>query len=400
VFELRGADLRPRINKAGILIFRKLLVGAGKQTRNVRIGEKVDDSGVGSIPSLLIRGVVDYAIYMLDPEGRVMSWNTGAERIKGYAAEEIIGQHFSCFYTEEDRARYLPERVLKAAVESGHYTAEAWRCRKDGSRFWASVVINPVHEEGKLVGFAKVTRDLTEQRAMEIALRDERANAILREQFIAVLGHDLRNPLAAMLSGTRLLMKMSLNDRAAAIVRMMEDSGQRMSGLIDNVLDFARGRLGGGLVLDPAANAPVEMALRQVVAELTASAPDRVVEMEFNLAEPINCDLGRIAQLCSNLLGNAHTHGSADQPIHVRAVSGPGCFELSVSNAGDPIPPVALGRLFRPFFRSAGRSSREGLGLGLYIAHEIAKAHGGTLGVESTRDETRFTFRMPTGAQL
>ena len=358
----------------------------------------MERSSVGSISSLLIWGVMDYAIYMLDPEGRVMSWNTGAERIKGYAAEEIIGQHFSCFYTEEDRAHGLPEQVLKTAFERGHYAAEGWRCRKDGSRFWASVVVSPVHEDDKLIGFAKVTRDLTEQRAMEVALRDERANAVLREQFIAVLGHDLRNPLAAMLAGAQLLMKMPLNDRAVALVRMMEDSGQRMSALIDDVLDFARGRLGGGLLLDRNANAPVEATLRQVVAELTASAPDRVVEMEFNLAEPINCDLSRIAQLCSNLLGNAHTHGSTTEPIRVRAVSGAGCFELSVSNAGEPIPPVALGRLFRPFFRGAARSNkREGLGLGLYIANEIAKAHGGTLGVESTRQETRFTLRMPVG---
>jgi len=120
--------------------------------------------------------------------------------------------------------------------------------------------------------------------------------------------------------------------------------------------------------------------------------------MEFDLTEPINCDLNRITQLFSNLLGNAHTHGSMSEPIRVRAVSGAGRFELSVSNAGEPIPPLALGRLFRPFFRGAVRSTRrEGLGLGLYIANEIATAHGGTLGVESTRQDTRFTLRMPVG---
>ena len=365
-----------------------------------------------SIHDVLLRGVVDYAIYMLDPEGRVISWNVGAERIKGYTAEEIIGQHFSRFYTQEDRAGGVPAKALRTATESGHYTDEAWRCRKDGSRFWASVVIAPIHEDGTLVGFAKVTRDLTERQhqiaaeialrdersnAAEMALREERSNAELRDQFIAILGHDLRNPLAAMVSGTQLLLKMPLNDRAAEVVRLMDDSGRRMSELIDSVLDFARGRLGGDFPLSRTADRPIEPTLRQVIAELNASARDRAVEAEFDLAEPVNCDHGRIGQLFSNLLGNAITHGSATRPIHVRAISGAGIFQLSVASAGEAIPAAAMERLFQPFFRAALRPSREGLGLGLYIAHKIATAHGGTLDVESTPEETRFTFRMPNG---
>ena len=362
-----------------------------------------------SISDLLLRGVVDYAIYMLDPEGRVISWNPGAERVKGYTAEEIIGQHFSRFYTEEDRAGGVPDRALRTAIESGHYTAEAYRCRKDDSRFWASVVIAPIHAAGKLVGFAKVTRDLTERRRQMEAeqalreerasaeLREERASAELREQFIAILGHDLRNPLAAMMSGTCLLLKMPLNDRAAEVVRLMDDSGRRMSELIDSVLDFARGRLGGGIPLSRTPDQSIELTLRQVIAEQKGSAPDRAVEAEFDLVEPVNCDHGRIGQLFSNLLGNAIAHGSATRPIQVRAISGAGIFQLSVANAGEPIPADAMERLFQPFFRAAVRPSREGLGLGLYIAHKVATAHGGTLDVESTPEETRFTFRMPNG---
>jgi PAS domain S-box-containing protein len=129
---------------------------------------------------LLLRGVVDYAIYMLDPNGLIMSWNPGAERIKGYTADEIIGQHFSRFYTTEDRAAGVPAKVLKIAAETGRFTAEAWRCRKDGSQFWAMVVIDTLYDDGKLIGFAKITRDMTEQRATQAAaLESERRFRLL-----------------------------------------------------------------------------------------------------------------------------------------------------------------------------------------------------------------------------
>ncbi len=129
---------------------------------------------------LLIRNVVDYAIYMLDPDGRVVSWNPGAERIKGYGADEIIGQHFSCFYTPEDRAAGIPAEALNKAATTGRFATEAWRVRKDGSRFWAAVVIDPIREDGQLIGFAKITRDMTEQRAAHLAaLESERRFRLL-----------------------------------------------------------------------------------------------------------------------------------------------------------------------------------------------------------------------------
>jgi sigma-B regulation protein RsbU (phosphoserine phosphatase) len=168
-----------------------------------------------------------------------------------------------------------------------------------------------------------------------------------------------------------------------------------MLALIENMLDLARGRLGGGLTLSRDAREPLQPVLREVIAELKVSYPDRTVETTITLAEPPNCDRARLAQLFSNLLSNALTYGAKDQPVRVRAISGGGYFELSVANACDPIPAAAMERLFQPFYRSAVHHNREGLGLGLYIAHEIAKAHGGTLGVTSTQEETRFTFRMP-----
>jgi sigma-B regulation protein RsbU (phosphoserine phosphatase) len=168
-----------------------------------------------------------------------------------------------------------------------------------------------------------------------------------------------------------------------------------MSGLIDNVLDFARGRLGGGITLSRDANRPLEPVLRQVVDELSAAMPERVIERDFRIAGPVNCDRSRIGQMVSNLLGNALTHGSPDKPVKVFASTEKGMFELWIANAGEPIPEAAMANLFQPFFRGQVRTSLQGLGLGLHIASEIAKAHEGTLTVTSTAEETRFTFLMP-----
>jgi signal transduction histidine kinase len=229
----------------------------------------------------------------------------------------------------------------------------------------------------------------------EASLSDERKTAILREQFIAVLGHDLRNPLAAIDGGIRLLLKRPLDDKTVSLVSMIQSSAARMVGLIDNVMDFARGRLGGGLTLDRHDDAPIDATLRQVTTELQISMPDRVIETQFMLSAPVNCDTHRVAQLASNLLANALTHGATDKPVRISAMTTNGWFELSGANAGNPIPAVVQGSIFQPFSRGAHQPSQQGLGLGLYIVHQIAEAHGGTIGVVSTPAETRFTFRMP-----
>ena len=229
----------------------------------------------------------------------------------------------------------------------------------------------------------------------EASLLDERKTAELREQFIAVLGHDLRNPLAAIAGSAETLLQFPLGERPLGIVRRIQRSADRMSGLIGDVLDFARGRLGGGLTVKLDAPEPLEPLLNQVIAELHAGSTDRAIETNFALSKPVKCDRPRIAQLFSNLLANALTHGDPETPIRVHAASGGKIFQLSVSNAGEPIPPAALEHLFHPFFRGVVRPSQQGLGLGLYIASEIARAHGGTLDVESSPAETCFTFRMP-----
>jgi len=231
--------------------------------------------------------------------------------------------------------------------------------------------------------------------AAQISLQNERETSELREQFIAVLGHDLRNPLASISAGARILLRTPKNEAETRVLRMMETTVVRMSGLIDDILDFARGRLGGGVTLSRDAERALGPVLQQVVDELRAAMPDRKIESDFQIADPVNCDRSRIGQLVSNLLGNALTHGASDKPVRVFASTDHGVFELWVANAGDPIPEAAMDQLFQPFFRGQVRTSEQGLGLGLHIASEIAKAHEGTLTVKSSADETRFTFLMP-----
>jgi signal transduction histidine kinase len=230
--------------------------------------------------------------------------------------------------------------------------------------------------------------------ATQASLEDERRTAELREQFIAILGHDLRNPLAAIDAGTRLLSKQLIDDRAKRIVGEMQSSVGRMARLIDNVLDFARGRLGGGLTVTRRA-APLEQALRHVVAEMRAGHPGRAIDESYALQRPVDCDPDRLSQLLSNLLANALTHGAADRPVELRARATPEALELEVVNAGDPIPAGTMAKLFEPFERGGLRPSAQGLGLGLYIASEIARAHGGILDARSTAEQTTFTFTMP-----
>ncbi len=231
--------------------------------------------------------------------------------------------------------------------------------------------------------------------ASEARLADARATADLREEFIAVLGHDLRNPLASIGAGVRLLRKTPLNDRAIELLGLMQNSVVRMSGLIDNVLDLARGRLGGGIALRRDPDETLEFSLSQIIAELKVTSPGRRIDTEIDLTQPVDCDRGRIGQMFSNLLGNALTYSPPEKPVRVRAFTRGDMFELSVANTGEPIPEAMMEHLFQPFTRGSFHANQQGLGLGLYIAMEIAKAHGGTLTVSSTREETCFTFRMP-----
>jgi sigma-B regulation protein RsbU (phosphoserine phosphatase) len=236
---------------------------------------------------------------------------------------------------------------------------------------------------------------LAAREAAKTSLASERETAELREQFIAVLGHDLRNPLASISAGARILGRDARTEKEHQVVAMLQTTVMRMAELIDNVLDFARGRLGGGITLDRDARKPLEPVLHQVIDELRLSSPGRQIEAEYAIDSPVDCDRTRIGQLVSNLVGNGISHGTASQPVRVRAETVDGLFRFSVANGGEPIPEGAMEKLFEPFFRGEVRASRQGLGLGLHIASQIAKAHDGVLTVTSTPEETRFTFVMP-----
>jgi len=323
-----------------------------------------------------------------------------------------------CHEIRQSREAVIIDNVSEDGVWRGHHTPAKYGFQSyismpiilaDGSFFGTLCAIDPRPARLKTpetIGmfrlFAElIAKNIDGQRKLavtEAALDEERESAELREQFIAVLGHDLRTPMRAISNLVALLArKVPQDEESTTMTRLIRSSASRMVALIDNLLDFARGRLGGGLILNRDAREPLEPVLRSVMAELNASHPDGVVETEFALAEPVDCDRARMAQLFSNLLGNALAYGSADRPVRVRAVCCAKTFELSVANAGEPIPAKALARLFQPFYRNAVMNNREGLGLGLFIAHEIAAAHGGELTVASTAEETRFTFLMPLG---
>jgi signal transduction histidine kinase len=221
----------------------------------------------------------------------------------------------------------------------------------------------------------------------------------LREQFIAVLGHDLRNPLTAISTGVQMLQADPSPATSQRVVAMMQRSVVRMSGLIDNVLDFASGSLGGVFHIDRQL-AQLRPVLEHVVAELETSWRGRTIQVSLALAEPVECDPARIAQLFSNLLGNALVHGLPDSAITVRAAIRDGAFELEVANASPRIPPETLERLFQPFVRGAAAPAGRGLGLGLYIASQIAAAHHGKLTAHWSDGWARFVLVMPSASPL
>ncbi|MXQ12200.1 ATP-binding protein [Microvirga makkahensis] len=192
-----------------------------------------------------------------------------------------------------------------------------------------------------------------------------------------------------------MLLEEPLSPKGMTVVGLVQSSVGRMAELIDNVLDFAHGRLGGGLTLERNAHVSLGKVLEQVVDELRAAWPERRIETQLAVTKTVNCDRARMAQLLSNLVANALTHGASEEPILAGASTLDGSFELSVPNQGEPIPRSTLERLFQPFFRVAARPSQQGLGLGLYIARGIARAHGGSLNVCSDQEATHFTFLMP-----
>jgi PAS domain S-box-containing protein len=386
------------------------LVGFAKVTRDLtdrRIAEEETRRF-----RVLVESVKDYAIFMLDTTGHVTTWNLGAERIKGYKASEIIGKHFSIFYPPEEIAAGKTERELEIATREGRFEEEGWRIRKDGSRMWANVTITALRNpEGELIGFAKVTRDLTERRqadenlralaAEKAALAEKTKIQEFQERFLAILGHDLRNPLASINIGAGVL-RQRLNDPVALrITNRMRESSLRMSRMIEQILDLTRARLAGGLELNPR---PLDLrdTIARVVEELHVAHPSRSVTVT---SPPLagTWDKDRLEQVFSNLVGNALAYGDPEKPVVVRGRIEGRFVVVDVHNEGSPIPEDLQAAIFNPFRRGqqdSPSSKRAGLGLGLYISKEVTLAHGGDITVRSTATEgTTFQVTLPAAPQ-
>ena len=349
---------------------------------------------------LLIESVADYAIFMLDPDGIVRGWNPGAQAIKGYHAGEIVGRHFSVFYTPEDQQAGKPAAELQAAATQGRIEDEGWRVRKDGTLFWANVVITAMRSpSGELLGFAKVTRDMTERRRLEELERSSRR----MNQFLAMLAHELRNPLAPIRNA---LSIMQLEPLATPSLRNGRDIIDRqlshLTRLVDDLLDVGRFNTGKVKLRKEPARMD-ELVARSVETvkplldarrhHLSISFPDQPVW--------VHCDPTRVAQILHNLLINAAKYTPDGGRIEIRTEQREGFVDTSVSDNGHGIDPAQLDAIFELFVQSnaTGATHESGLGIGLTLARSLAEMHGGTICAHSPGIGygSTFVFRMPAG---
>jgi PAS domain S-box-containing protein len=352
---------------------------------------------------LIIEGVRDYAIFMLDPEGRIASWNLGAEVNTGYIAEEVVGRHFAILYPEDKREAAWPEHELECALRDGRFEDEGWRVRKDGSRFWANVVITALFDEtGTHLGFAKVTRDLTGTRRID-ALEEESRQLT---QFLAVLGHELRNPLAPIANAVQLMRMEELpQGRMAAARDILVRQVAQLRRLVDDLLDV--GRIASGRV--HMERLPVQ--LQQVVAEaVEASLPYMEAgnhELRQDIAtEPlwVTGDHARLVQVLSNLLHNAAKFTPPGGRIGIWLARRGDTAEVGVRDNGPGIHPKYLDYVFRLFAQAEQDETRRGhggLGVGLSLAHRLVNDHGGDISAFSTGvagEGAEFIVSLPLAA--
>ena len=351
---------------------------------------------------LLVEGVADYALYMLDPDGVVTSWNIGGQRIKGYAPDEIIGQHFSRFYTEGDRTNGKPQRALRIAKEQHRYEEEGWRVRKDGTFFWASVVIDPIYEDGRFIGFAKITRDITERREAQLKL-EQMHRQLAESQKLDALGqltggvaHDFNN-LLMVISGSLHILRRSIGDdpKSQRALAAIDGATKRGASLTSQLLTFARRQSVNPQAVDVAQHID---AVRSVLDVGVGSA----VTLQLDIARdiwPVMVDVAEFETALVNLVINARD-AMAGGVITISArndTSGEADTEyvaISVQDTGAGIAPDILGKIFDPFFTT--KPIGKGTGLGLSQVHGFAHQAGGTVKVASELGQgTTITILLP-----
>lgn len=375
---------------------------------------------------LLVEAVKDYAIFMLNPQGYILTWNKGAHRLKGYEAKEVIGTHFSRFYTSSDIKRNHPQYELDQAIKNGSYEEEGWRVRKDGEQFWASVTITAVRDEaGVLMGFAKVTRDLTEkkiaeddlrqayegleervkQRTAELAHAKEEAEKAVRarDEFLSIASHELKTPMTSLKLQIQMrkrnLEKENLAMFAPDRLRQMfeDDSRQvnRIGRLIDDMLDITR--LTSGRFNLAKERVDLRDLIQDVMNRFTPQLEAHGIEVKIKAPEEIIgfWDQYRIEQVFINLLTNAIRYGN-NKPIHISLSKDAVNAKFIVKDFGIGISPEDQKRIFQQFERVTTTHSTNGLGLGLYIVNQIIEAHGGHITLESELGKgSAFAVSLP-----
>ncbi|KQT16682.1 MAG: ATP-binding protein [Bradyrhizobium sp.] len=356
---------------------------------------------------LLVEGVADYALYMLDPKGTITSWNIGGERIKGYSPGEILGQHFSRFYTETDRANGKPARALGIAREKGRYEEEGWRVRKDGTFFWASVVIDPIYEDGELIGFAKITRDITERRNAQLKLEAMQKQLAESQKFDALgqltggVAHDFNNLLMIISGSLHILKKSATSDpKLERAMSAIETATKRGAALTNQLLTFARRQSVNPQAIDFAERVG---AIREVLDAGVGSS----VRLAFDIHSdtwPIKADVSELETALLNLVINARDAMPDGGAVTIQArnvvLNEPplaGDFvAIDVTDTGLGIPSDVLDKIFEPFFTT--KPIGKGTGLGLSQVHGFAHQAGGTVKVASELGKgTTFTILLPRG---
>ena len=363
---------------------------------------------------LFVESVQDYAIFMLDPDGYVVSWNPGVQRINGYEADEILGQHFSIFYTAEDRQRGHPEEELEIARQEGRYAEEGLRRRKDGSTFHSHVVITAVRDEdGELLGFGKVTRDLTdrvrqEERERELhrertARAEAEAANQAKAQFLTTMSHELRTPLNAIIGYVDLLalgVQGTLNPTQVASLARVRTSAELLLAMINDVLSFAR--IEAGRVQLAIAPTSVQTAITGVVSIVASQIEGKEILLERRDCAAdvvVLADPDRLQQILVNLIVNAIKFTAPGGRIELDCAAGADQVRISVRDTGRGIAPDKLASIFEPFIqidRHLTATSTQGVGLGLAISRDLAYAMNGTIEVESELGVgSTFTVVLP-----